>query len=582
MPAEGKITLDAKQYEAMLASVQKKTASATSQMGKDANAMGRNFSKVGAAIGQLSGAAPAAFGQIGSAIQTLVMGKLGVLIAMIGTIVSAAVDMWDRMTLSAEEYAHKVEMAAERANKAWNKQQKQHGEDRGYMDRLVELAKKERLSNEAKAEAAQLISVLTTRYGKLGVSIDGVTGAIKGADEAQKRLLERQRQQQMKLLEIKMNANRGKMRNQAKDAMKEHLGDDIVSNIITLGGVHVIAQNAYEHMEEYMRVKPIEEQIKGFSRLREKSKTTAQMDKWQKVIDALEAQLEMEQQMRDLRDWGSATESEAAAQARKNSEKAQRKTDFVEDQRKQVEYQVLLNAGKVEEAEMLKLINDLKRQGINLTKEEARAMVQGRQQLAGDAQYRKAKEQLEHQLYVQRLLLRGERERAREVENANQFTSRGNSVWSDQIDHIGRLQRQLESAELAKAQQDEYRSLYERALRATGRDREADEYSALERARAQKGGSELTTQERDATLRLVDLTRQLQEAANSPVSSLAIRANELTARGGGGGKSAAETAAERYNREMLTRSGTTNSILREIQKEVKRQRVSTYVADPSE
>ena len=194
MPAIGKITLDIKDYEAKLAQARKEgerfARSASKNAGTASNGMnnfGKSVSKAGSLLGSLGSAAGGAFGKLGSVISSFTGGRMAALTAGFGALISIGVAAWDKLTLSAEEYAAKTEMAANRADKAQAKLTQQHIEDSGYMARLQELADKERLSNDSKIEAANLIKMLTSRYGDLGVSIDAVTGKITGADEAQQK-----------------------------------------------------------------------------------------------------------------------------------------------------------------------------------------------------------------------------------------------------------------------------------------------------------------------------------------------------------------------------------------------------------
>lgn len=616
MPAVGKITLDVKEYEAMLARVQKSTAAATNKMSQNIGDVSKGARKAKGALSALGGAATSAggaIGKLGAVISAVSAGPMAIMIAGLGAMVSAAVYAFDQLTLSAEEYAQKSAIAAERANKAWSKQQKQHGEDMGYMDRLVELSRKERLSNEAKTEAAGLISLLTSRYGDLGISIDQVTGKIVGADAAQQRMLERMRQQQIKMLDIRLRAQK-----QSIDAEIKKSG-------------HKLEFDYYDYDKRrrdprtgkykyYKSEKDTEGKITYFQQRLEHMSSSGDIAQFSRIIEMLYQQLELEEQQKNIREWSTSPGT------RKASDRAQAKTDYLEAQKQELQYQRLLLAGEYRKAEIVKLINDLKKQGIELTEEEARKMVEERAAyrkekyladqreadapkqlrndgksfkevevlrlindlkkqgielteeearkmveervaLGRDTHYRETREQLEHQLLVERMLLKGETDRARKIEIINEFIRRGYEIQMGQINKILELRKQLGSVDLAKGQKDEYKSLYERALRAANRGREADEYSALERARARKGG-ELTGSERDATLKLVELTRKLARLEGGPeFGRMTIQANALTARGGGGGK-AVETANERIQRSIADRAQRANDLLRQIKDKI--------------
>lgn len=557
MPAVGKITLDAKEYEAMLARVQKSTAAATNKMSQNVADISRGASKAKGALSALGGAASSAngaIGQLGSVLSAVAAGPMAVMIAGFGAMVSAAVYAFDQLTLSAEEYAQKSAIAAERANKAWSKQQKQHGEDMGYMDRLTELAKKEKLSNEAKTEAAGLISLLTARYGDLGISIDQVTGKIVGADAAQQKMLERMRQQQMKMLDIRLRAQK-----QSIDAEIKKSGHKLQFDYYDYDKKRV--KNRWGKLVYTKSEKDTEGKIAYFQRRLEHMSSSGDIAQFSRIIEMLYQQLELEEQQKNIREWSTSPGARTA------SDRAQKKTDYLEAQKQELQYQRLLLTGEYRKAEILKLINDLKKQGVELTEEEAEKMVKERMALGRDTHYRETREQLEHQLLVERMLLKGETDRARKIEIINEFIRRGYEVQMGQINKILELRKQLGSVDLAKGRKDEYKSLYERALRAANRGREADEYSALERARARKGG-ELTGSERDATLKLVELTRKLARLEGGPeFGRMTIQANALTARGGGGGK-AVETANERIQRSIADRAQRANDLLRQIKDKI--------------
>ena len=78
---------------------------------------------------------------------------------------------------------------------------------------LEELSQKDHLNNSEVQEANRLIETLTERYGDLGLSIDRTTGKIEGMADAQKKMLEQQRNAQKltleaELAEIRLNRKR--------------------------------------------------------------------------------------------------------------------------------------------------------------------------------------------------------------------------------------------------------------------------------------------------------------------------------------------------------------------------------------
>ena len=142
-------------------------------------------------------------------VQEAIMGMLspvGLVMAGITALGTLAVKVWDMMTVSAEEYAMKASNAVDKANKNMEQTVKQAETDSGYLERLKELSQAENMSNAMKMEAAELISLLTKRYGDLGISIDMATGKIIGLDEAQRAFLKRQQQMKVDAAQININA----------------------------------------------------------------------------------------------------------------------------------------------------------------------------------------------------------------------------------------------------------------------------------------------------------------------------------------------------------------------------------------
>ena len=378
MPAIGKITLDIKDYEAKLAQARKQGEAAAKNAEKNANTAAKGVNKFGQSVGKagtmvsaFGSAAGGAFGKVGSVISSFTAGPVAALTAAFGTLVAVGVSIWDRMTLSAEEYAAKVEMVAARADKSRAKLEQQHSEDAGYMDRLQELASKERLSNESKVEAANLIKMLTSRYGDLGISIDAVTGSIRGADAAQEALLKKMARQKMQSVQDQIRSAREQAQIYAKTATTGMIFGEQTMNkmgMTTSFGLYKLLgiKSAAEHTADIMQNRPIADQLKYARQMQDVSNTTEDMQNWQKVIDFLEKQLELEKQLQNLREFNRATDKEKSADLRKNAEASQKREDFMANEDFNAKYQDLINKGLTEQAERLKLINELKKQGIKI------------------------------------------------------------------------------------------------------------------------------------------------------------------------------------------------------------------------
>ena len=147
--------------------------------GDNADRAVRAIDSVGGALGQASTGISGLAGDL----IALVKNPMAAAIAAITALVAVGVKLWDKLTLSAEEYAKKASFEFEQAQKKFNDLTNAQKEDSGYLDRLKEISQEENISNALKTEAISIIQSLTDRYGDLGISIDLTTGKIHGLDE---------------------------------------------------------------------------------------------------------------------------------------------------------------------------------------------------------------------------------------------------------------------------------------------------------------------------------------------------------------------------------------------------------------
>ena len=147
--------------------------------GDNADRAVRAIDSVSGALGQASTGISGLAGDL----IALVKNQLAAAIAAITALVAVGVKLWDKLTLSAEEYAKKASFEFEQAQKKFNDLTNAQKEDSGYLDRLKEISQEENISNSLKTEAISIIQSLTDRYGDLGISIDVTTGKIHGLDE---------------------------------------------------------------------------------------------------------------------------------------------------------------------------------------------------------------------------------------------------------------------------------------------------------------------------------------------------------------------------------------------------------------
>ena len=189
MSIKAKISLDSSELKKGLNQAEqavKKTgqemANATKKLdnfGDNADRAVRAIDSVGGALGQASTGISGLAGDL----IALVKNPMAAAIAAITALVAVGVKLWDKLTLSAEEYAKKASFEFEQAQKKFNDLTNAQKEYSGYLDRLKGISQEENISNSLKTEAISIIQSLTDRYGDLGISIDVTTGKIHGLDE---------------------------------------------------------------------------------------------------------------------------------------------------------------------------------------------------------------------------------------------------------------------------------------------------------------------------------------------------------------------------------------------------------------
>ena len=189
MSIKAKISLDSSELKKGLNQAEqsvKKTGQEMSNATKKLDNFGDNADRAVRAIDSVSGAlgqASTGISGLAGDLIALVKNPMSAAIAAITALVAIGVKLWDKLTLSAEEYAKKASFEFEQAQKKFNDLINTQKEDSDYLDRLKEISQEENKSNALKTEAISIIQSLTDRYGDLGISIDVTTGKIHGLDE---------------------------------------------------------------------------------------------------------------------------------------------------------------------------------------------------------------------------------------------------------------------------------------------------------------------------------------------------------------------------------------------------------------
>ena len=252
-------------------------------------------------------------------VQEAIMGMLspiGLLMAGITALGALAVKVWDMMTVSAEEYSMKASNAVTKANKNLEETFKQQEADSGYLERLKELADAENLSNAMKLEAAELISILTKRYGDLGISIDMATGKITGLDEAQNKFLKQQ--QQMKVDAAQINVNAQKMA--ADSATENALGRRNINTRVTPFTFGDATKSVNVSRAERWNTGGLEGKLEVANDMMQSATTSKGIEKWQKLALEIEKMILAQKELNMLVEYGERTEKAYAEALKKRSQ----------------------------------------------------------------------------------------------------------------------------------------------------------------------------------------------------------------------------------------------------------------------
>jgi hypothetical protein len=186
---KAKISLDSSELKKGLNSAEqsvKKTGQEMSNATKKLDNFGDNADRAVRAIDSVGGAlgqASTGISGLAGDLIDLVKNPMSAAIAAITALVAVGVKLWDKLTMSAEEYAQKASFEFEQAQKKFSDLTNEQKEDTGYLDRLKQISQEENISNAVKAEAISIIQSLTDRYGDLGISIDLTTGKIIGLEQ---------------------------------------------------------------------------------------------------------------------------------------------------------------------------------------------------------------------------------------------------------------------------------------------------------------------------------------------------------------------------------------------------------------
>ena len=529
------------------------------------------------------------------------VGAIGLGMAALGKI---AVDVWDRMTLSAAEYLERSGRAADVAEKKREKLQAEQAQELRHLAALRELASQETLSNTAKQEAGVLLDQLSAKYGSLGVAIDKTGNRLTGFDKAQEKILSKMRRARIAAGEETYSRLQDKAFAQVQYAVTGMTpGEETLNKFgLSLRG----AQSAKRTAAEVMRSQPLEKQLE-FARhmMTDESRTQEEMDRWGKAVDVLEQMVERRKELKALERTGFASEEERAnayrenaaldASVRRNGEQAvQTASDRAfaaeRDPEGKIANREKLIAGELEKQkrlheEIAKAERQTKRGDfenqrlaakkrmleLTLQLQESEGKIAGWSEQIAQIKNQTAQRQLDAKrqldesrevLAIQQALVKGEYDKAEALRLQLEQRKAGRQYSASELAEIKKQNAERQSLNLQRGMQDQAWGSYIDILKRTGNGKQAEMETALRNAERTKGGK-LTNEETELVKRLTELTHSLGSARGASLGDTSIRTNELTARGGfAGGVRLPE--AERYNEAMLSSSKRIEGYLPEI------------------
>ena len=460
--------------------------------GKAANQLGGEISKAGGIMSAFGSQAGGKIGGLGQLIGAL-CSPVAMVTTAVGALATVTMDFLRKGISGAQEAADAAQKNAEaiRESAAAAEQQRQKNEAnwkslKSLKDSLDILSVTEKASNAQKTEAVRLIGLLSKSYGNLGISIDGATGRMLGFDKAYAAALEKDRQN-------RLNAMKGEYKElESEIARNNEIIGGFWSSKNDVANAQGNIQNATKRMAELApQIHALDKSNPGKDYTN--AAKSAELDRKQNTFDSAHDQLKNEEQ--------------------------------------QLKYQQLINEGRIKEANALKLINDAKKQGMELEKSDAEWIAERQGRVRMDSYYENEMDSLARKKREQELINAGLDEEAEKLRIIMELEKQGAEVSDDKVDKIMRERRELKSLQLAGSLKEQAYGLQNQAMHKVGLGKEADEQKALRDAEKQKG-AKLDENETALVKSIADLTYKMGHETLPQLGDLSIKTNSLTSRGG--------------------------------------------------
>ena len=250
----------------------------------------------------------------------------------------------------------------------------------------------------------------------------------------------------------------------------------------------------------------------------------------------------------------------------------------LEVQRQALEVQKLLNEGKTEEAKRLRLVNDLKRQGVDIESEAAKKYIaesMKNDREASGLSLQKLIDQAKEQQIIQDKRNRGLTEEADKLEFINNLRRQGFDVDSEagkeKAEELYRQQRLAKINDFQEGQlerSEELKFQAEQKLRTSEQQAIAAAVRAANEAKIKATGIGLTKAEQKREEQIAKLKYKLDNLPQLNLGDVSAKTNALTARGGFA-SGIVRPQADQVNYQIMTNSKRQVALLEQILKETK-------------
>ena len=248
------------------------------------------------------------------------IGPIGVAILALGGAFAVAQAMYKKYTAELDASTQSANSRIDAAKKLSSAHRQESESASASFDRLKDLAKYERLSNDEKEEAERLIKTLTELYGDLGISIDTATGKLVIATGAFAKMSDEQRKIALKDVVkeyqamIALTTSKGnELHNEVSDIFTNSLAYQAYNKLMrgfedNPEWLELMDKKAFNDMQNQVssaqKLNKTQDQLYAFQKIYQKLVEEGDNEEAQKVLDLIELlqkQLTLEKQISELR-----------------------------------------------------------------------------------------------------------------------------------------------------------------------------------------------------------------------------------------------------------------------------------------